>query len=73
MADDDDSAYFERRLNHCLEQANLADDPAVASVHRGFATGYAKKLDVENSSGLQRVRESEPIRGSEPSPRWQVL
>lgn len=42
MADDDDSAYFERRLNHCLEKANLADDPAVASVHRGFATGYAK-------------------------------
>jgi hypothetical protein len=72
MADDDDSAYFERRLNHCLKQANVADDPAVASVHRGFAIGYAKKLDVGNSSGLQRVRKSESSSGSEPSARWQV-
>lgn len=73
MAHDEDCAYLERRLNHCLKQANLADDPAVASVHRSFATVYAKRMDAENSSILQRVREPELATRVEPSRRWQVL
>lgn len=55
----DDNAYLERRLNHSLQHANHAADPAVASVHRNFAAQYAAMLHGHEPGPLPRASKSD--------------
>lgn len=48
--------YFEARRRECLIKADSAADPAIALLHRAFATHYERSLAASNTAHQQQNR-----------------
>ena len=56
MSEPVDREYLARRLNESLAMARNATDPAIASVHYGFAKQYESALANEPSATDAKAR-----------------
>ncbi|MES2288460.1 MAG: hypothetical protein V4530_01885 [Pseudomonadota bacterium] len=57
---EEDRGYLERRYRECLENAERASDPEIASIHKEFAAGHKRKLEATESDSASVLGKLSP-------------